>query len=410
MNGNIIRYMAAGVAVLLLVVGVWLVFFHTSSSTPSADTTSGFGVGDNRVVTVPASGAPDTSNNVITEGNQTSQKIFKVADGPVTTATLIQTTLPTTTLARYVLQENGHTFDLPLDNAGAVPRAVSNTTIPGTMRGIWGESGNSVILQYLDSGIVKSVYLGFPTASTTATSSALRPVQIHFLPDALTDLGTSPDGKNVVYLLRTSAGADGYIAKQDGSGPKKLFSVPLGGLLVSWPAQNTILLETKSAVGVPGAAFSVNAQSGAVVALLYASGLTATADKTFNTVVYQTSDGSGATSYAHNIKTGKDSSLAFNPIPEKCTWSGGASDTLYCAAPLDAVPSNYLDLWHQGAASIADAILLYNFSTGGSSIVATPGTVDGGEDSDVSELAVSPDEHYLLFIKKSDRSLWAVRL
>jgi hypothetical protein len=83
---------------------------------------------------------------------------------------------------------------------------------------------------------------------------------------------------------------------------------------------------------------------------------------------------------------------------------------MYCAAPLQYVDPSYLDAWHQGAASAADALFIYNIATGKSQIIAAPGSSEGGVESDIAELAVSPNDQYLSFIKRGDRSLWGVRL
>lgn len=405
-----LTYSIIGAGVVFIALASWFFFFRSSPQPSTTPLLPGFGVGDERNVVVPTTGSPNTPNSTQPLGSTTAQMIFKVADGPVTTATLVQTLHPTTTLARYVLQENGHVFDLVLDSAGAVPRALSNTTIPGAVHGVWAQTGNSVILQYFDAGVTKSVYLGFPLATTTASTSPTLPVQIRFLPDNIFSLASSPDGKNVVYLLSTPSGTDGYTAKSDGTGSKKLFSLPLSQVLISWPSSTMGLVWTKSATDIPGAAFSVNVQTGDVVPLLYAPGLTVGADKTFTHVIYQSTSGGRALSYVHTIKTGVESTLSFEPSPERCVWSTSAASTMYCATPLESAPANYLDLWHKGLASAADVIISFNLSSGGSEIIATSGTIDGGVSSDIAEMSISPDDHYLLFIKKGDRSLWAVRL
>ena len=395
---------------VLLVGAVWCIFFR-SGATPAATTSPEFGIGDNRTVTVPlGSASTDTTNQIASTASQTEQKVFKITDGPVTGATFVQTFNPTTTIARFVLQENGHVFDLTLDNAGSVPRAVSNTTIPGGAQATWTENGLGMVLQYLDGATIKSVYLGLPSASTTLAAN--RPVHVQFLPDNITSVADSPDGKSITYLLPTTAGADGYVSKPDGTNGKKLFSLPLSQVLLSWPAQSTILAQTKSASGYPGMVFSVSAASGGVSTLLYANGVTATADRTFSRVIYQTESNSNgaASTYIHEIKTGQESGMSFDPIPEKCVWSSIATSTVYCAAPLQYVPPSYLDLWYQGAAALPDSLIMFDVAAGNTTLLATPGGGDGGDASDITGLAVSPDDHYLLFIKKGDRSLWGVRL
>ncbi len=321
---------------------------------------------------------------------------------PVVGATLIQILHPTTTLARYIMQENGHVFDLPLDVAGAVPRVVSNVTIPGGQRAIWLEQGNAAIMQYLEGSTVKSVYLGFPTATTTNVAIT-QPTRLVFLPDSIVDIAASPDGNSVTYLLKTSSGVDGYIAKSDGTGSKKVFSLPLSQVLISWPSQSKLLVQTKSASGVPGVVFSVDAKSGAVTPIVYAQGITATSDKNFSQVIYQISQigATGSFSYSHDVKANTNRLLSFSPIPEKCIWSLNASSTMYCATPVSHVGPSYLDLWHQGAASTADSIFLFNASSGGNTAIATPGSADGGVQSDILEMALSPNEKYLSFTTKA---------
>ncbi|TSC69137.1 MAG: hypothetical protein G01um101456_336 [Parcubacteria group bacterium Gr01-1014_56] len=412
MNIQSITYWVIGTITAAAVVGgAWFYFSVSgsplsSSGVPQGD---GFGVGDSRTVAVTPSGAGGTQNTIVSTAAKSSQKIFKITDGPVTSATLVQTLHPTTTLARYILQENGHALEVVLDNAGVVARAISNTTIPGTLRGAWTEKGKGILLQYLEESTIKTVYLGFPTVAAATTTSKTSPVRIQFLPNNIIDLSVSPDGSQVAYLLKTNDGSDGYVAKVDGSASKKLFSTPLSQMLVAWPAQKTLLLQTKSAASVLGAAFSVQTASGAVSPLVYALGLSALADRDFAHVVYQTI-GSIVSSYAHEVKTNKDRPLSFNPIPEKCVLSSVQSSLLYCAAPLGAVSSSYLDQWHQGVASAPDAIFSFDIKTGRSSILTAPGGEDGGVDSDIAEIAVSPDDRYLIFIKKGDRSLWALRL
>ena len=158
-------------------------------------------------------------------------------------------------------------------------------------------------------------------------------------------------------------------------------------------------------------AFSVDAKTGNITPLIYANGLTATADASFNSVLYRAETGDAPSSYLHNVKQGADIPLSFSPIPEKCAWGNTATTTLYCGSPITYVDSTYLDQWHKGLASAADAIISFvPAQNARSSAVAVPGSTDGGVQSDILEMTVSPDDKYLMFIKKGDRSLWGVRL
>ena len=402
MNRPTLYWGGLGATILAAGAAMWFLFGGTSNTPPSTPG-SGFGVGDTRDISIPANN--QNANNTLVSTEESRNKIFKLSDGPIAAATFVQTLRPTTTIARYALSESGHVLDVVLDSPGGVPRAVSNTTIPGVQRGLFVEGGSAALLQYLDGSVVKTVYVGFPSG----TSTKPRPARIQFFPDNITDVAVSPDSKSVAYLLKSASGSDGYTARADGGGSKKLFSAPLSQLLVSWPTQNTLLLRTKSSALSLGALFSVSAQSGSIVPLMFAQGVSAIADTSFTYVVYQTTN-AASVSYVRNMKTGKDDFFSFNPIPEKCVFGSAKTPTMYCAQPLEDSGPSYLDMWHQGVASLADSLFVFDPATGRGNIIATPGGAEGGVASDVASLAVSPDEKYLLFIKKGDRSLWAVRL
>ena len=130
----------------------------------------------------------------------------------------------------------------------------------------------------------------------------------------------------------------------------------------------------EEAAGVPGIAFEVSAQTGAMTPLVYAQSLSASANPSFSKLIYQTASGSTArTTYAHDVASGKDLELPFNPLPEKCAWSSTSATPLYCAAPLTSTPANYLDLWHQGLEDTADSIFAFDIGQGiTNSVVAVP--------------------------------------
>ncbi|MEK7108949.1 MAG: hypothetical protein AAB919_00740 [Patescibacteria group bacterium] len=405
-------YYIGGVAAAVVVSAIlaWFIFTGGGAAAP---TQSGgtFGSFDNNAVTAGNNGGgTNTTDNINqTTGTQTSQqKIFKISDGPVAGATFVQTFHPTTTLARFVMADNGHAFDLVLDSQGAVPRALSNTTIPGAVSALWVERGAGAVLQYLGATSPKTVYLGF-VASSTAKTPATR---LQFYPDGIVGLAASPDGSQVAYLLRTAAGTNGFVAKTDGTGGKLLFSLPLAQVQLRWPSPGTLLAYSNAAAGVPGIAFAVDAKTGAVTPLVYAPGLTATADLNFSHVLYQTVQPGATvrTTYSHDVAAGTDRALSFDPFPEQCVQGPLAASVLYCAAPLTYVAPNYLDLWHQGAASTPDSLFSFNLAAGTSTILASPGGSEGGKPTDMLTIAVSPDAHYLLFVSKYDRSLWGVRL
>ncbi len=413
---------ALGSALVVIIIIVLIIRLRGGEAPPSTGGTFGT-TGGAVQIPVGQDGANAGSLPTFASGGGTQlPPIFKIADGPVVGAMLIETSRPTTTIARYVTGGDGHVLDMPLDVPGAAARLVSNTTIPGVVRTIWTEKGNGVIVQYLSGGITKSAHLSLLSATTTAASGAApASVTIRFLLDNITDIASSPDGASIAYLLRNAGGGtDGYTAKTDGSGTKKLFSLPLTQLVLSWPAPNTIFLYTKSASGIPGIAFFVQAKTGAVTPALYGLGLTASADQTGSNLLYRTDDGARATLFTMRLPQGNASAVVSpsslsSPLPEQCVWyspqgSSASTTTAYCASVVGLSPSGYLDLWHRGEASFSNALVSINPATGILTPLATPGTRDGGEISDIVDLSVSKSGRYLSFISKDDKALWGARL
>ncbi len=415
LNYRLIAEIVGGALFVILV--VWFFFFRSTPGLTPAETApqQTFGQGDTRTG---ANATPTDAANIgeSIQSPVSTKKVFAISKGPVAGAAFMQEPRPTTTIARFVMQQSGHVLDLAIDSPGAVAHSASNTTIPSVARVAWAMQyragrlvASGAILQYLDNSTIKTVILTFPEPATT-TQTLPSPVRIQFLPDDIRSVAASPDGTAIAYLVTTTLGSDGYIAKADGSNQKKLFSLPLSQVLLAWPAPSILLATSKAATGVAGIAFSINTTSGAAAPILYATGLSTTADPNFSYVVYQSASIADHTTYAHNVKTNLDRPLSFDPIPEKCIWSRLEASVMYCAVPLTYTAPNYLDLWHAGSASAADSIIKYNLITGATTIIATPGGADGGVPSDVMQMALSADEKELLFVKKGDRSLWGVKL
>lgn len=394
----------------------WLIF----TKGPGAATTQqtqvdggpvGLGSGATRVIGNSSSNTSSNNQTVPINSSSASSRVFKIANGPVTGATFVQTRYPTTTLARYVLQENGHIFDQALDVPGSLPRTVSNTTIPGTQSTLWGYDGTTAYMQYVGEDVLKTVSFIFPNA--TSSKSVTKPVEVNFLPDNITALAQSPSDSRVAYAISANSASTIYVTDVNGADNRKLFTIGFTQITLSWPSKNTVLVATKRASGTPGAVFSANLTTGTITPVLYASGLSAFATPSLSYLIYQTDTlGGGApSSYAHDISKNIDIPLSFNPIPEKCTASLATSTVIYCATPQSYFDSSYIDNWHKGVASLNDMIVSFTLNRlPNSDIIAQPGGSDGGEASDILEMSASPDGKYLLFIKKGDRSLWGVRL
>lgn len=408
-------YTGGAVVLVAIVFGVMYIFRPTSSVSPVQNTPD-FGQGSD----VGGSSGGSTATNqpqtpvVVEQGAASSgNKVYQLLEGPVAGAVVLQMGRPTTTVARFVMADSGRVFDLPLDVPGAVPRVVSNTTVPGIARVVWtagdsapGVRGDGALMQYVDQDTIKTVHVAFPPATTTLSTTGA--VKLKFLPDGVQSIAASPDGKSITYLLKAGSGSDGYTAKPDGTSSRKAFALPLMQMLVSWPSQATIMAQSPSAAGVPGVVYSINAQTGTTEPIIYAEGLSASANTAFSKVVYQSASAGARSTYVRDVRTGLNTGLSFDPMPERCVWN--TATIIYCASPLTFVPANYLDLWHAGVSTAQDSLFAYDVASGATKIMAAPGSNDGGEAADIAEFSVARDGSYAIYIRKGDRSLWGVRL
>jgi hypothetical protein len=301
---------------------------------------------------------------------------------------------------------NGHTFDFLIDSQGAVPKNISNTTIPGIAKVFWSENGRGGLFQYIDKSIIKTVYTSLLAAGATTSPSS----RIQFLPNGITALAVSPDGGRIAYILKGTRGAEGYTSKPNGAETSKLFSLPLFGIQLMWPSTNTLMAQSAPATGIGGVVFSIDSKTGGWTPLIYANSITAIANTDFSKVVYQ-AVGEERFTYAQTVKTGLSTPLSYAPVPELCSWSIASSTILYCAVPLSYAGPGYLDALHYGINGPPMSLVQFDLQRGRSTIIATPGTsTDGGEAAEITNIALSANNKYLLYIRKGDRSLWGVRL
>ena len=407
------------IAALLVLIFVVLAFRGKGTSSQTGSNGS-FG-GGGSTVSVGTSGSNANSLpsfSASSASGASTQLVFKIADGPVISGVLIDTSAPTTTFARYLTAEDGHILDLALDTEGAAPRIVSNTTIPGIENAIWTNTGNGVVVQYLDSGSLKSAHISLPAATTTPQSGAApQPTSISFLPDNIISLAVSPSGSMLAYLVANkSGGSDGYLSNTDGSNAKKTFSLPLTQVVISWPATTTVFAQSKSASGIAGIALAIQTKTGTVSPMLYGNGLTVAPSPALNYMLYRTDDGAAASLFSEKVSSNATASISplpglQAPFPETCVWGTMATTSIaYCAAPAQTLPESYLDLWYRGQASLPDALVTINPISGATALVATPGTRDGGETSDMINLSISKGGAYLSFVSKDGAALWGVHL
>lgn len=320
------------------------------------------------------------------------------------------------TVIRYMERGVGHIFETSMNTMRE--ERISNTTRLKIYEALWGESGKNTIIRYLDendgqtirSFLLKLGGLNQGTASGEATTTVVQEETGTFLPENISSIAISSDGRSAFSLLRVGNEAVGTIYDMTTERTKQIFQSPLTEWLVAWPEKDTITLTTKPSGGVPGSMYTLDTRIGSTKKVLgEIDGLTTLANSDMGRVLYSKNTNRGFELYVYDTKSRAAQKLPFSTLPEKCVWGRKDTAVVYCGVPTATPPMLYPDNWYQGLISFSDEIWMMNTNTFTTELIANPMQV-AREEIDVAYPLLSPDENFLFFTNKKDSSLWGARL
>ncbi|MBX4215535.1 hypothetical protein KW797_01155 [Candidatus Parcubacteria bacterium] len=338
-----------------------------------------------------ASGAPSSQGTV----GVRSGRLLQLSPAPVAGYLPRGTSTPS---VRFIERATGHVYDINAD--GKERKRVSNTTIPRIYEAYFGDGGNSVVVRYLDDEGALTTY----AAAVTVSEAGSGELKGRFLPEDITDLTLSPDGKKTFFLLKFGNGANGFTSLANGASATQIFTSYLTEWLSSWQNEKMITLTTKASGGIPGYAYKLDPATRSFEKILGGiQGLTTLLDPTGKQMLYSVSGESGLALFYADLTLGKSAPANLSTLPEKCVWAKGGS-VAYCAAPVVLPPGKYPDAWYQGTAGFSDRI--WAITPGGGSELAADLPKLSSEAIDGVRLSLSTDEKHLYFMNKKDNSLW----
>ena len=417
-----IYYIAGGI-ILFLIIGGVVVFSLMGRNDPSKSPVFSWPFGNN----INPNGDPANDSALLpsNEGDeqnlidQAGKKLRQLSTIPSAGAIALQNSTGAQTV-RFVAKETGNIHDVDISTLQT--NRVTNTAIPRVEQAFFMNEGKNVILQYVaEPETIKTVY----TQIVPATGENIGHLETSFLPDNITSLSVSPNGKEVFFLVQSSTGVvgftltppktlSGYISCP--STPcKQVFNFPFSEWNTEYFGNTQILLTTKPAVGIQGFAYTLDTSSGALTRVLgNTNALTTHTDfsgKKFlfselqeNTTVLRiaTPENKAGSHDPYVI-------MPFNTLPEKCTW-GTSADILYCGAPSDTYKGNLPDNWYQGIMPSVDTIWKYTISNSETTIASAP-QIDAGVELDTTYPFISAGTNEnLIFTNKTDSTLWALSL
>ena len=403
-------FIIISIIVLVLATIVW--FFLSGDGDMAVGgapaTGSPFGSGDSgEGVTVPALN-PSFEGGVQALSNTTAgaegHALFKISSTPV--AGFIAITRGTSTIVRYVDRATGHIFDaaLPSGNGGGlVETRVTNNTLPQIYEAYFRGDGNAVLLRSLDDNdMVKNMSLALTPPKASSTDN-LYNVSLSSLRGDIDSVTVS--GNSLLYVLRDT----GAITSSAFNGDQ--VKTVWNSQFRSWRTGRlgaNYLIFTKPSASLSGYAYRLTPQGSVTRLLGPLKSLVVVGNPTGVTLLYSYTD---SRVHLFTKKVGEGSGVELNPatLAEKCTWSNKLATIVFCGAPNKDISGSDSDNWYRGITHFSDFVWRFDTVTQTATLVMQP-KEDFGVDLDIFLPASSPNDQYLIFINKTDQSLWAVKL
>lgn len=400
------------IGIVAIIAGaIW--FFLKEDVPLATNTPSGgapFGSGDD-IVNIPTQNAEAVNKEISLDEMVTAEtKLLRISNAPVSGFGMFLR--GGETIVRFVERSTGHIFEATLPKVSETKnldlKKITNNTLPKIYEAYFRNDGGVVLLRFIEDGAdtIKNLSLTLtpPRGTSTSTSDSLYSVSATNLRGGMDSVVVGTN--NLTYVLKDSASivTSGF----NGENQRTLFSSNFSDWRLGKLGTN-FLVYTKASGSADGYAFSLPSGGGSLNKLLGPlKGLIATANNNGTKILYSYFDGSTKMGLK-DLSDGSDTQILPATLVEKCVWSPKNNNAFYCGIPIGGISSFEPDNWYLGRSYFIDYIWKFDTLTEASTLVAQPKT-DYGVDMDVSELKLSPNEDYLLFINKLDLTLWAVKL
>ena len=386
------------IVVVLAIVGGYFYLSNTKTTIQHEDTGTLGGVAPAGEIPTPTYD-PNATNNSF-EGNV--PRLRKISATPVSGADIFNRKEGTTTRAyiRFVDRGTGNIYETATSSLEIT--RITNTTIPKVNSAFFGNNGNSIALQYLDSSDNIQTFVG----KASGTSSDLTG---NFLPLNAQSPAVSPAKNRLFFMLSTSNGSSWYTSDFSSKKPAQVFSHALSGWQIHWPNEASLIATTKPTSISGGVAYQFNLKGSSLIKLLGPkNGLVTLASPKIDNLLFSETRNNSLSAGLFNTKLKTEKQISQPTIPDKCVWSS-TSTLVYCGSPKYIPPGQYPDIWYQGLVTFDDRITSLTTFYSEPVTVIDPGAI-AQEQIDAVDLHLSPFEDYLIFTNKNDLSLWGLRL
>ena len=400
---------------VLLIVGGLVFFFVTSNN--SGNITPG---------TTTATSNPfggDSGNRTFGTSTRTSDFVNKntgsIKKGQLvelyrnpTSGSVFATNKKNENVLKFIDRAVGNIYEyIPgTDNVEVV--RITNTTIPKIQESVWSNTGENLILRYLDGETDDIVSFSSKIKIDASSTDQVGEITGSFLPiKNIKQVAINPKGDRLFGLVEKSdrSGTFGFTANLDGSNKKTVLDSSITYWNVSWPKENVITLTTRPNHSDSGLLFFLNPQTSAIDRVLgNIIGMSTLTNKDASLVAYSYNAKNYINLNIYDTINKIDKTVSIQTLADKCVWGNNNSKILYCAIPKMVSFNNYPDVWYQGLISFTDNFWKIDTEKGTTELLYETGKNETSE-IDAFDLKISLDDQYLAFSNKNDLSLWLLK-
>lgn len=383
MNRPII--ITAGIAILLVVLGVWiyLIFFGAPKSSGEVFANLGFNLPSQGTTIQPTT---DTGAAIEDLVDTTTGSLRQLTTRPV--AGFMATTTPEGEKIRYVERGTGHVYEIALKTG--VENIISRTTVPQAATAVFNKNATVVAVtsyqDYTQTTLVGSIKNG------SLESTQLEPNADN----------VSLSGGNVYYTIIRNDTTVGYQHNLSSGVRNEVFTFAFTNLDVWWGEQSIdAYLIPKPAVSLPGYVYTVT--NNQIIPLdVQGVGLSTLIEN--GRIVASSIVGDAVVSRLYK-SDGTPSTVPLTVLKEKCAFDLQNPNYLWCAAPAGNLSGTTLFDWYMGVAALNDYLWLVNLESQTAALTAAPEKLIG-RSLDIIDLAQSATGTAVLFKNKFDQTLW----
>ncbi|MEM2954987.1 MAG: hypothetical protein QW625_03515 [Candidatus Nanoarchaeia archaeon] len=300
---------------------------------------------------------------------------------------------------KFYSKDNGNLYKVKFDGTNLTK--ISSANLAGILKILWSPNKESIISYFQEDEKIKKYLHNYQSGQSS------------LLKEEIEQAVWSPDGTKIVVQSFNPENKTNTISIADANGQnlKPIFQTRIKDLLLEWSTIDKISLKTKPSGLSEGLLLVINPDNGEFHSVLNGIyGLNIKWSPLGNFLIYSATTIEGKKPQLFSIdQNGQNKkTLGLSTIIEKCVFSQD-NRTLFCALP-KKVSENAVwpDDYYKGLVATADEFYKINLDTGEKDLMFSPDPLD--KNYDATDMFLTPEEDYLIFINKRDGLLYSLNL